>query len=296
MTSILFERTKNAYLPEIEAYKKYLAKFYPQITVIDSKDSPEAKADIHWRFMGMDIGACGGKYVVHEYNSLSTNPCGAFKNGVKSFLNRRPDRRIFLSPAVQEGFFFQDNIPARLRDMGIDSQFFLPRAKAEYDFIYVGSMDRVSVIVPFLTYFAKAMPDKAILLVGRAGDALRETFKNLSNIVFHGPAPYAEIPALLSKARYGLNLMPDVYPFNVQTSTKLLEYCAAGLPIVSSKYAWSEKFANGRGANILWLEKDFANLTGPALERFDFKTPDVRDLEWDAVIKASGVFDFLDKV
>jgi hypothetical protein len=295
LSSILFERTRNAYLPEIDAYKKYLAKHYSWIKVYDSRDNSDTQVDIHWRFMGTDVGSSAScKFIVHEYNSLSTNPIGPLKNSVKSFLNRKPDRRIFLSPAVRDGFFFQDNVSVRLRDMGINSRFYLQREKPEYDFIYVGSLDRTSVIVPFLKYFSRHMTGKSLMLVGRAENEMKNNFKDFGNIIFHGPAPYAEIPSFLAKARYGLNLMPDVYPFNRQTSTKMLEYCAANLPVVSSDYAWAQKFAKERGASVFWLKNDFSNLMPTALEVFDFKTPDVRDLEWDVVIRASGVFDFLD--
>lgn len=39
-----------------------------------------------------------------------------------------------------------------------------------------------------------------------------------------GPVNRDQLPEIYKNARFGLNYTPDIYPYNVQTSTKTLEY------------------------------------------------------------------------
>jgi hypothetical protein len=58
-----------------------------------------------------------------------------------------------------------------------------------------------------------------------------------------GPVSRDQLPEIYKNARFGLNYTPDIYPYNVQTSTKTLEYLASGLGVISNKYKWSEFFS-----------------------------------------------------
>lgn len=296
MPSILFERT-HAYLPEIPAYMSWLSRNKPGVRAVDSSsltDYNPQDYDIVWRFMGLDREG-KGRFIVHEYNSLSTGTGARCKNLIKRTFNAKPHRRIFLNNNVRSGFSFCDEVPFRLRDMGVDDRFFRsgPAASPLYDFVYAGSLNRGSVITGFLDYFATSARDMTLLLVGEAHPEMQARYKGASNIVFHGRVPYEEVPALAGQARYGLNLMPDRYPFNLQTATKVVEYCALGLPVISTRYRWVEDYAAARKAQFFWLAPDFSNLSKMALSAFDFQTPDVHDLSWDRVIETSGIFDFL---
>jgi glycosyltransferase involved in cell wall biosynthesis len=55
--------------------------------------------------------------------------------------------------------------------------------------------------------------------------------------------PQAEVPDWLLRARAGLNLMPERTPLVQQTSTKVLEYLAVGLPVLSNDYLWARQAA-----------------------------------------------------
>ena len=295
MTSILFERPEATYLPEIDAYVRYLRKEFPKVTPYISTDVPGYDPndfDIVWRFMGMDIRG-GGRYVVHEYNSFSAPPFPHLRNQVKKLLNRKPDRRVFLNKIVHRGFNFRDGVPYSLRDMGIAAQFFEHPLTPEYDFVYAGSMHRGPEVMRILDHFSKHMKGSTILLIGTVGKAARAHFSKFENIIFAGRVPYNDVPKYMAKGRYALNLVPDEFPFNVQTATKVLEYCALGLPIVSMKYRWAENFARMQGAKMFWLSPDFSNLTPENIAAFDFQTPDVTNRRWKTVIERSGVFDFL---
>jgi len=298
MTSLLFVAKPSVYLPEIPAYRKYLAKHHAGVAISQSTaaEAQPQDYDIVWRFMGTDTHG-EGQYVVHEYNSLSTQPFAKPKNVVKRLINKRPDRRVFLSEKVRQGFGFRDNVPSGLRDMGIDESFFaVKRSKTpDYDFVYAGGLNRGPVIAKVLDRFMGPLRDAKVLLIGEAPAALSERYKANPNIVFHGRVPYLDIPALMARGRYGFNIMPDIYPFNVQTATKVLEYCAVGLPVVTTDYSWIGDFEKSHDAKFFRISGNFSNLTMDNLARFDFRVPDVKSFMWERVIAESGIFSFLEK-
>ncbi len=295
MTSILFEGPAHTYLPEIPAYIRYLNQAHPDVKAYvstDIKDYHSNDFDVVWRFMGTDFSG-EGRYVVHEYNSLSTGKAPRFKNLIKQTFNARPDRRVFLNKIVKNGFMFADKVPYAHRDMGIASQFFDLRHRPEYDFVYAGSIHRGPEVMEFMDYFAANMPDATILIVGSVNREILRRYSPYKNIYFAGRVHYEDVAAFIAKGRYGLNLVPDQYPYNLQTATKVLEYCALGMPIVSMRYRWSEHFAKSKDGQFFWLDKDFGNLTIEALRSFEFKTPALENRKWQTVIEQSNIFDFL---
>lgn len=299
MKTILFQRQSQAYLPEVDAYLKFLACEYPEIRAYDSsavKDPDPMDFDMVWRFTGLDV-AGAGRYIVHEYNSLSSGVVPHLKNKVKQLVNKRPDRRVFLSKTVQQDFPFKDNVPYGFRDMGVASAFFEVRPAPEYDFVYAGSVHRGNEVLRLLKLFSEeALRGARILIVGSVNPDVRAHYSRFDNIVFAGRVPYEEVPSYMGRGRFGVNVLPDRYPFNVQTATKVLEYCALGLPIVSMRYRWIENFMEKRGGKVFWLDPDFKNLSLKMLENFDFKTPQVEDRRWHNVIADSKIFDFLKTV
>lgn len=296
MTSILFVRKPDVYLPELPAYEAYLAKHYPNVKVFQSTDANNAlyqDYDINWHFMGVDcIGQ--GKYVVHEYNSLSTPPFAKIKNFIKRTVNKKPDRRVFLSEAVRAGFGYQDNVPFHLRDMGIDERFFNINKEPEYDFVLAGGLNRGPLVAKLLEKFSTGSLKKTnILLLGDAPEPILSRFKSYENIIFKGRVPYYEMADLIGKARYGLNIQPDYYPFNIQTSTKLLEYCAAGIPVISTDYSWLRQFEAKHKAHFYKLDEELENFDMASLHAFDFAIPNVDAFKWESIISQSNIFSFL---
>ena len=86
-----------------------------------------------------------------------------------------------------------------------------------------------------------------------------------------------------------LNLVPDQLPYTRQTSTKLLEYCAAELPVVSTDYTWVREFERQHGARFAYAPfhadaAAYAALLGPALEQQRCVVPDVRTLAWPRLL------------
>ena len=297
MTSILFVRKPHVYLPEIPAYKAFLSEHYPGVSVSETlqDESLDYDAfDIVWHFMGLDTKG-RGRYVVHEYNSLSTPPLAHLKNLIKKTVNKRPDRRVFLNEKVRHDFGFRDGAPSHIRDMGIDERFFNVKKNPEYDFVLAGGLGRGPVITKVLDCFATgALQDCSVILIGDAPQDMEDRYAGHDNIIFKGRVPYEDMPALMGRARYGLNIQPDVYPFNVQTSTKLLEYCATGLPVVTTGYTWAAAFEALYGARFFRLPGDMAGFDRQSVENYDFKVPDVSSLKWETIIAQSELFSFLE--
>lgn len=298
MTKLLFVRNSDVYLPEVSAYRAYLKKKHPKIIVKESTEFPNYNPkdfDILWHFMGVDLKG-KGNFVVHEYNSISTPPCAQAKNLIKKAVNAKPDQRIFLNETVKNTFKFKDDIPFHIRDMGIDSQFFNTQKirKPEYDFIMVGGLDRGKPIYDFLDNLVIKNANLKTLIVGNIPNEMQRRFGRVKNITFHGRAAYEEVPSLMANARFGLNIMPDKPPFNLQTSTKALEYCAVGLPIITTNYKWINHFESSTGARFFKLDEDLSNLGAQSLSRFKPIVPNVDQFNWEFIIEKSGIFLFLD--
>src|SRR5699024_11808214 len=102
---ILFKRSDNALLPDIDAYIKYLN----QDSMFDCYDSADLAGgyslddfDVIWEFKGLGGIQSDNHIVVHEYASLSTGRFAKLKNLIKSVRNPKPDLRIFLNEDVRK--------------------------------------------------------------------------------------------------------------------------------------------------------------------------------------------------
>lgn len=292
---ILFVHSGKALLPEMNAYNKYFSQyeFWDNIKNNISEDEYN-QFDLLWFMMG----TCQKKYkvpTIHEYASLSTGSFPRLKNYVKKLVNSRPDLRIFLNREVENGFSFSDNIPTCYRDMGVDEQFFKKSYNKEWDFVYVGSMDRSRSLTKPLEWF-KANTDITLLMIGQPSDDLYNQYKSCSNIVFTGIVDYSKVPELASTARFGLNYIPYKYPFYLQTSTKLLEYAAMGLNIVTTDYPWVRMFEKKYKMKFYYINEFMNNLDKEKLYSFCFRTTDIKSLTWNNIIRGSGIYDKLNKM
>lgn len=292
MVRIACSVTGNAYLPEHGAYVDYFAAV-PDIDFVSVPAgellSP-AEFDLELKYTGLDpFWRPTPLPVIHEYGSLSTGAFSRARNVVKKLCNRRPVLRIFLMPEVRDGFGFNDGVPSLLRGMGVDRAFFEVERPAapDYDLVYCGSITRSRHV--HLLLEAVCRQGLSILVVGEPEPAIFEAFRGAAGITFTGRVPRAGIPELLGRARWAVNITPDIYPFNLQESTKVLEYCAAGLPVVSNLYAWVNRFQADTGGRFLDLAPDFSGLDREKLEAFSFVVPDMAAYRWDRVIEASGL-------
>ena len=194
-------------------------------------------------------------FQIHEYASASIPPYAWLKDQVKHWTQPLPDYRIYQNGWVRERMGFADGVPHTLRDMGVAEHFFdapLHSPVAEFDLVYLGEMTRLLSFVPVLQ--AIDFAGRRLLLVG---DVPAELQKLLPPTVHcTGRVSHIDVPHQLRRSRFGLNLVPNTLPFQQQTSTKVLEYCAAGLRVVSNAYPWVRYFMAQHNANFYLLNED----------------------------------------
>jgi glycosyltransferase involved in cell wall biosynthesis len=162
----------------------------------------------------------------------------------------------------------------------------------EFDLVYLGEMNRLLPFVPQLQSIHEA--GRTLLLVGDVPDALHAQLP--ASVTCTGRVPHADVPHQLRRARFGLNLVSNIEPYNQQTSTKLLEYCAVGLPVVSNDYAWVRYFAAHYQGNFHLLRDDPSSWQysfGEALEAYPYVVPDVRELAWHKLLAKLTIWQHL---
>jgi len=287
---IHFIRNGPSYLPEIDAYCAYIQTRGHQTMVYDSSHSVPASASVVWWFCGRvplrESHRLRGAFQIHEYASASIPPYAWAKDQVKHWTQPRPDYRIYQNGWVRERMGFADGVPLALRDMGVAEHFFdtpLHIPKPKFDLVYLGEMSRLLAFIPVLQAIHAA--GRSLLLVG---DVPAELQIHLPpNVTYTGRVEHAQVPRYLRRARFGLNLVPNATPFRQQTSTKVLEYCAVGLRVVSNAYPWVRYFMAQHKANFYLLNDDAPSLAtsfGKALDAYPYEVPDVRALEWPHVL------------
>lgn len=289
---ILFQRAAKANLPEIDAYMEYIKK-YTNYEVYDSNNVLDDQVyDVIWKFMGTDFyyKKSHSKFLVHEYASLSIGKNSVIKDQIKKIFNKKPDLRIFLNTYIEKKMGFKDEIVTFNRDMGIKAIFFEKiYQEKKYDFVYIGEISKERNLHLLLENMIENQ--YTFLFIGRIEEELFEKYKKYKQFTFLGLIPQKEIPFYAKQAEYALNLIPNIEPYNQQTSTKLLEYCALGLKIVSSKYYWVEQFEKNRNAQFYYFDYQKFNFIG--IEKFNFVTPDVKDLEWNTLLSKTPLLEIL---
>lgn len=292
MLNTLIEISDKAYTPEAYAYSKYLSNHGFNVNLTAEKVC-RSEYDIGIRFLGFypfwksnKKNRC--KFEIHEYHSLSTPPYQRFKDLVKSTLNSRPDARIFLNNNVKNALHFLPATPYIFRGMGVDSEFFTSSTESkEYHLVYSGSINGRPGLVEEIIKLSNL--GFTILIIGSVSKEFVSLVSPHTNITLTGRVERDKLPKLYKKCIAGLNFTPDIYPFNIQDSTKTLEYCAAGIGVVSNRYKWINDFAASRKAKFLWLDQ-ISNLT--QLEEFEFFTPDISDLEWTHLLDSIDFIKF----
>jgi glycosyltransferase involved in cell wall biosynthesis len=238
-----------------------------------------------------------GAVQVHEYASASVAPLAWLKDRIKQWQHPVPDFRVFQSEWVRQRMGWDDTVPYALRDMGVPESFLTAQAlqPPEFDLVYLGEMRRLLHFVPLLQTLGQA--GLSLLLVGDVPAALQERLAALGHIQSTGRVPQDQVPAQLLRARAGLNLMPDVLPLAEQTSTKLLEYLALGLPVISNPYAWAQRTAQAHAGRVQWLGlQASAAQWQAAVQGLPLRQTDrhhLQSLRWSHQLQALPVWDAL---
>ena len=287
---IHFIRNGPSYLPEIDAYCAYIQARGHQTMVHDRSHSVPTSASVVWWFCGrvplLEAHRLRGAFQIHEYASASIPPYAWAKDQFKHWSQPRPDYRIYQNGWVRERMGLADGVPHTLRDMGVAEHFLNAPSDTpspEFDLVYLGEMSRLLAFIPVLQAIDAA--GRSLLLVG---DVPAELQIHLPpNVTCTGHLGHAQVPRHLRRARFGLNLVPNATPFQQQTSTKVLEYCAVGLRVVSNAYPWVRYFMAQHKANFFLLNDDAPSLVtnfGEALDAYPYVVPDVQALTWPQVL------------
>ena len=248
----------HSYLPELEAYTAHLRPWGHEARTHQNASTVPADARVVWwmcgRVRATDHQRFTRAFQVHEYASASVPPCAWAKDQIKRWTQPKPDYRLFQNEWVRQRLGFADDVPWEFREMGVSSTFLTqpqPEDAAEFDMVYLGDMVRLQHFLPVFEGLEQA--GMRTLLIGSMPVPLQRQFQAFTHITLTGKVPHHEVPAQLRRARCALNLVPDRLPYSEQTSTKLLEYCAIGLPVISTNYRWVRKFAASNKAAIAYL-------------------------------------------
>ncbi|WP_252720841.1 glycosyl transferase [Acinetobacter variabilis] len=288
MMKIGIPLSKTAYTPEAYAYEQYLSSKGWQVQ-LDYELDPDNDVNIYFMGMRPFWKKYKGKAIeIHEYQSLSTPPYPHVKNYLKKVINKKPSGRIFLNEIVAQQFGFNDDIPYIYRDMGVDQAFFQkPRINPEFDIVYSGSIAGRIGLVENLIQLSKQYK---IIVIGHVDDELK-VLLHKHHITLTGRVQRHELPELYANARYGLNYTPDLYPFNVQTSTKTLEYLVSGLSIISNRYKWAEDFFKSIDYQPIWLYEDEI-----CLDKLNQNSYNLVNFSWCSILDKSNLNYFLNSL
>jgi hypothetical protein len=287
---IHFVRNGPSYLPELEAYAAFIASQGHQANIHDTSATVPNDAQVVWWICGrvshLEQLRLKRAFHIHEYSSSSVPPHAWLKDQVKRITQAQPDYRVFQNPWVRERMGFSSRVPSCLRDMGIAPAFFEPPAYAvaqEFDLVYLGEMTRLQPFLPVLQSIHQA--GRSLLLVGDVPEYIQSQLP--PNVTVSGRVSHADVPTQLRRARFGLNLVSNIAPYNQQTSTKLLEYCAVGLSVVSNDYPWVRYFASRHQGNFHLLSDNpdtWLPSFGEALEAYPYQVPDLHDMQWSKLL------------
>ncbi len=283
-------RNGPSYLPELEAYAAFIASQGHQANIHDTSATVPNDAQVVWWICGrvshLEQYRLKGAFHIHEYSSSSVPPHAWLKDQVKRITQAQPDYRVFQNPWVRERMGFSSRVPSCLRDMGIAPVFFEAPTHVtpkEFDLVYLGEMTRLQPFLPVLQSIHQA--GRSLLLVGDVPEHIQAQLP--PNVTVTGRVSHTEVPTQLRRARFGLNLVSNIAPYNQQTSTKLLEYCAVGLPVVSNDYPWVRYFASRHQGNFHLLSDNPSTWTpsfGEALEAYPYQVPDLQDMQWPKLL------------
>ncbi len=287
--------TGHAYLPEAWAYRDHLCAAGHTARLVDSpEDAAGADVAIAFSLAHQRRLRALGIAAIHEYHSLSAGRMRHAKDLAKRFAAPSPRARIFTEEHIRRSLGFVQDVPTLLRPVGVDAAIFgcTARATPTHDIVFCGSIERQGVIPAMERLAANGW---RIIAFGTVPNGVDVARLSAVGIDFAGPIARADVPAALGRARFGLNITPDIVPFNRQTSVKTLEYAAAGLGIIANRYGWVEQFAADHQVPLLWLD-DVMRGGRDAVGRLpvpDYDPQRLAHLEWNALLERAGLTGFV---
>jgi len=142
---------------------------------------------------------------------------------VKSF---SPSKMLYLPRGVDFGMFSNPcSMPQEYRT--------IPPPRA----IYVGTIESWVVDFELVKICARRLPEVSFVFIGpfHSREVRQAGLLRLSNVHFIGPRPFGSIPAYLQHGHVGLIPFKRAPGIDVVNPVKLLQYLAAGLPVVATR-------------------------------------------------------------
>lgn len=131
--------------------------------------------------------------------------------------------------------------------------------KSRRDLVYVGGLESIfglDTLIRAVDIARQSIPELKITLIG-AGNELQylknlvENLKLEENVIFFGKVKHDEIPSLLQKFAIGIATYPNSKLMQYAFTLKLIEYMAAGLPIIATDVGDTGKLISNYNCGIL---------------------------------------------
>lgn len=277
MITIAIVRSSRAFMPETRAYFEYFEGFDEFSAVV--VESYEMALEMRPFVILVPYGLVPRwmkrpPVLVADVPSRSTGASRKTRDRFKAAINHKPDVAMFLNDYVASSGIAKKSNLKIYRSMGYRSELVQddPRKK-DIEAIYAGTLNRPGVLSTLNSLAERGL---AISVVGSAGIGGAHP-----EIDFLGRKSQEETYEIYARSIYGLNIVPDIEPFKFQDSTKLIEYCATGLKVVSTRYFWATDFERQYGARFLYLN---AETTRGDIQDFPYKSADVQSLSWTHIL------------
>lgn len=170
--------------------------------------------------------------------------------------------------------------------------------------VYMGSFFYFSGLVDALEEFAevsKSSPNLKFLLIGggEQDSELRQRVARLGlseKVVFTGFISYQDLPRYLKIADIAVNTLEPTLVANVAFPNKVLQYMAAGVPVVSTRLDGLERTFGDR-AGITWASdpKDVLRAASKLSQLTESELGKISELQLGAVSEIFGVESAVDK-
>ena len=170
--------------------------------------------------------------------------------------------------------------------------------------VYMGSFFYFSGLIDALDEFAevsKSSPNLKFIMIGggEQDSELRQKVEALDlaqKVVFTGFISYNELPRYLKIADLAVNTLEPTLVANAAFPNKVLQYMAAGLPVVSTRLdGLVQTF--GEGAGITWASdsKGVIRVASKLSQRTESELTKVSQLQFGSVSEIFGVESAVDK-
>jgi glycosyltransferase involved in cell wall biosynthesis len=236
------------------------------------------------------------KQVYKKTDLLSANNPAMAKYCVS--LSQRTGQTVVHSPPLDLSHFQKSS-----RDLALRSA--LRIAEGDRVIVYMGSFFYFSGLSYAMNEFAdvsRSSPNLKFLLVGGGEqDAeLKQQVVRLGiseKVVFTGFVSYKELPRYLKVADVAVNTLEPTLVANVAFPNKVLQYMAAGLPVVSTRLDGLDQ-TFGERAGITWAgdSKGVVRAASKLSQQTEAELGRISKLQLDAVSEIFGVDSAVDKL